>query len=296
MTPELKKRATQFLQKRYPRAVVLERTTQLVNSETSTVEKPIYLMFALDPDSAVRQPAVVVPNLGSHNEVLQLATTCTALLEDLKRSVEVGYDNVVKRTASAINSTQMVDSPKLVVYTDTLYMPNDQALQIFASVGRLAEIIHEGDMHDSVFISYGAPNAETARAINASLKSQGVKTWFFPEDALPGQKLHRVMSDGIATHDRVLLTCSKESLGRPGVLNEIERVLEREAREGGAEILIPITLDDFVFADWAPTRRDIADQVRARVIAKFPPTSGTKDFDDAVGKLVAALRKGRRAP
>jgi hypothetical protein len=190
----------------------------------------------------------------------------------------------------------MVDSPKLVLYTDAMYIPNDAALQIFSAVGSLVEIIHEGDMLDSVFISYGEPNVETARAINASLKSHGVKSWFFPEDALAGQKLHRVMSDGIATHDRVLLICSKESIGRAGVLNELERVLEREAREGGAEILIPITIDDFIFSDWAPARRDIADQVRARVIAKFPAAAGTKDFDDAVKKLVAALQKRRRAP
>jgi hypothetical protein len=32
--------------------------------------------------------------------------------------------------------------------------------------------------------------------INSTLKAGGVKTWFFPEDNLPGEKLHRVMNEG----------------------------------------------------------------------------------------------------
>jgi hypothetical protein len=85
---------------------------------------------------------------------------------------------------------------------------------------------------------------------------------------LPGQKLHRVMHEQINNHDRVLLVCSEHSLSRLGVLNEIERVLEREAREGGKEILIPITLDDHVYQDWAQDRPDLAQQIRSRVITK----------------------------
>ena len=42
----------------------------------------------------------------------------------------------------------------------------------------------------------------------------------------------------------------------------------REASEGGSEILIPVTLDDYVFR-WRPKRADLARQIRARVIADF---------------------------
>ena len=82
-----------------------------------------------------------------------------------------------------------------------------------------------------------------------------------------------MMHDGVNNHDRVLLVCSEESLTRVGVLNEIERVLEREAKEGGSEVLIPITLDDYVYGDWAPDRKDIADQIRSRVITKYTKES-----------------------
>ena len=99
-----------------------------------------------------------------------------------------------------------------------------------------------------------------------------------------------MMHDGVNKHDRVLLVCSKRALTRPGVLNEIERVLEREAKEGGADILIPITLDDFVYGDWAPERKDIADQVRARVITKIA-TDHKEQLEEQIGKVVSALRK-----
>jgi hypothetical protein len=73
-------------------------------------------------------------------------------------------------------------------------------------------------------------------------------------------------------------------------LNEIERVLEREAKEGGADILIPITLDNFVYGDWAPARADIADQVRSRVITKVEIGDENK-FEEQIGKVVSAICK-----
>jgi hypothetical protein len=125
-----------------------------------------------------------------------------------------------------------------------------------------------------------------------SLKSRGIKTWFFPDDALPGQKLHRVMHDGLNRHERVLLICSERSLQRPGVLNELERVFEREAREGGSDILIPVTLDDFVFGDWAPARPDVAAQVRSRVVTKldFEPNHENQ-LHAQLEKIVKVLSK-----
>jgi hypothetical protein len=100
------------------------------------------------------------------------------------------------------------------------------------------------------------------------------------------------MHDGVNKYDRVLLVCSKSSLVRPGVENELERVLEREAKEGGAEILIPVTLDDFVFSRWNPQRSDLASQVRSRVITKLPYTMTlTPDFISEADKLLAALKK-----
>ena len=99
-----------------------------------------------------------------------------------------------------------------------------------------------------------------------------------------------MMHDEVNKHDRVLPVCSEQSLTRPGVLDEIERVLEREAKEGGSSILIPISLDDFVYGDWAPERTDIADQVRARVITRIDVADERK-LEEQIGKILKALQK-----
>lgn len=171
-------------------------------------------------------------------------------------------------------------------------MPLTDILDAFRSQGLLVDIVQEKEMYNSLFISYGGSDESYVSKINDSLRSEGVQTWFFPVDSLPGQKLHRAMHDGVNSFDRVLLVCSKNSLQRVGVLNEIERVLEREAREGGSDILIPITLDDFVYDEWSPKKTDIASQIRTRVITKFPKSADqTKEFQDASQKLIKAIRK-----
>jgi uncharacterized protein YjbI with pentapeptide repeats len=147
-------------------------------------------------------------------------------------------------------------------------------------------------MLQSTFISYGSPDEEFARKLYEALHRNGVTTFFFAEHAVPGDKLHRMMRKGVNEHDRVILVCSRASLDRKGVLNEIEETLAREAREGGASYLIPIRLDDYIFAGWAPPSSDTAQSVRDRVVADF--TGADVDagkFDAGMRKLIAALKK-----
>ena len=77
---------------------------------------------------------------------------------------------------------------------------------------------------------------------------------------------------------------------RPGVLNELEQLLAREAREGGADLLIPLHLDDFVFAEWSPDRPDLARQVRDRVILDFQNFESEVYFMKQLERLLQALR------
>lgn len=142
----------------------------------------------------------------------------------------------------------------------------------------------------STFISYGGPDAGVARRLQSALQRNGVRTFFFEKDAIPGMKLHEVMREGVNSHDRVVLICSHASLDRPGVLKEIEQTLAREARDGGASYLIPITIDDYIFR-WAPERASLAQEIRDRVVADF---RGSEDddrvFADALSRLLVALR------
>jgi hypothetical protein len=147
-------------------------------------------------------------------------------------------------------------------------------------------------MLQSVFISYGTPDEAFARRLCQGLLREGVTSFFFPEDAPFGQRLHRVMRKGVNDYDRVVLLCSRESLDRKGVLNEIEETLAREARDGGTSCLIPIRLDNYVFDGWNPPNRDIVQAVRDRVVADFEDAiSNEEKFAVALLRLVEALRR-----
>lgn len=140
--------------------------------------------------------------------------------------------------------------------------------------------------HQSTFISYGSPDEAAARRIVDALEARGVRTWFFPRDAEPGTKLHRAMREAINVFDRMILICSKHSLIRKGVLFEIEQVLQRESREGGASILIPVAIDDFIFKDWRPENPGTRQELLDRVVARFYPNLA---FDTDIAKLIKAL-------
>jgi hypothetical protein len=146
-------------------------------------------------------------------------------------------------------------------------------------------------MLNSTFISYGKPDEPFARKLNAALRGKGVTTWFFEDDAIPGEKLHRVMHCGVNDHDRVVLICSRASLDRRGVLNELELTLAREARDGGANYLIPVRLDDYVANGWDPARRGLVQEVNDRVVADFTGHADPSVFNREVTRLVTALKK-----
>jgi hypothetical protein len=240
--------------------------------------------------SGVKQRAIAIENLGSQGEVQAIAQSMGKIFDELDGGIYVKMGNSLKPSGHEIDTNQMTYAPRVILYTNKSCVAIEHVIDIFSSANALIDVVDESEMHKTLFISYGGPDEEIVSKINKRIKAKGVKTWFFPDDALPGEKLHRMMHDGVNKHDRVLLVCSKTALIRPGVLNEIERVLEREAKEGGADILIPIALDDFVYGDWAPERKDIAGHVRARVITKI---SGDHNdlLEEQIGKVVSALQK-----
>lgn len=153
------------------------------------------------------------------------------------------------------------------------------------------------DEYDSVFLSYGGPDEVFARLLWSELSNRNVEVFFFPESSIPGKKLHRTMSEGVYDYDRVVLVCSEASLNRRGVLNEIELLLTKEAEEGGASLLIPLTIDDFLFVGWQPQHPDVRAQVTSRTISDFrgATTKGT-EFDRRFERLLMALRRDPAQP
>jgi TIR domain len=144
----------------------------------------------------------------------------------------------------------------------------------------------------SAFISHGSPDEPFADKISTALMQNGVPTFLFRRNAVPGEKLHRTMRKGIAEHDRVILICSRASLNREPVLFEIEEALTREAKMKGESLLIPIRLDRYVLDEWKTEREDIAEAVRSRVVADFEGADQDEDkFQAGLRRLLTALRK-----
>ncbi len=145
-------------------------------------------------------------------------------------------------------------------------------------------------MH-STFISYGGSDEGFASKLQESLHTNGVTTFLFKKDAVPGQALSNLMRNQVRENDRIVLVCSENSLNRSGVLNEIELTLHREAREGGHTLLIPITVDRYVFDDWKPQNQSLKEAVLERVIADFIGADiDQSKFDGGIGRLLKALR------
>ncbi|NMY84506.1 toll/interleukin-1 receptor domain-containing protein [Pseudomonas sp. WS 5411] len=246
------------------------------------------VLSLIDPTSGVKSRVLVLKNLGNVIELEHIVKSIDEIFLNCDGDLALEFSNEINRTGHAVHSETMTVASVLSIYTNKLCAPIEQVLSAFEVISQRVRVIEEAKMYMSLFVSYGGPDEEVAVKINKRIRASGVTTWFFLDDALPGQKLHRMMFDGVNQHDRVLLVCSKNSLSRSGVLNEIEKVLEREAKEGGGEILIPITLDDFVFSEWAPSRPDIAAQIRNRVITPID-TKNDELFEEQISKVLRAI-------
>jgi transcriptional regulator with XRE-family HTH domain len=148
----------------------------------------------------------------------------------------------------------------------------------------------------SAFISYGAPDEDVARRLFNELTLAGVTCFFFPECARPGARIHRAVADAIESYDRFLLLCSAPSLARPGVANEIQQILAREAADGGAELVIPIALDDSFYRGALPCDEAVVRELRGRVAADFRVAIRDESvWHKQVERIVRVLRKQNSA-
>lgn len=262
------------------------RSTRItVNIPLTTISFTVFPIVIFDFQNGIKTRGLAFEDLDTHNaEALKQIISEIFTRENNTFSVKVNNKKGLR-----ISDNQMPFAPTLYLYTNRLLMDADRIKEIFSSFQILVHLEVEENMYRSLFISYGGPDEAIVKNINNELKSHGIKTWFFPDDSLPGEKLHRMMSNGIKNHDKVLLVCSENSLTRSGVLNEIERILERESKEGGSEILIPVTLDDYIFDNWKPNREDISDQIKSRVISKID-INDTAKYNIEIAKIVTALK------
>ncbi len=151
-----------------------------------------------------------------------------------------------------------------------------------------------GHVYHSVFISYGGPDREAARRLNLALSQAGVETYFFPEDTVPGHRIETEMRDGVEAHDRTLLLCSTNSVGRPGWQFEAYHAFKLEENDKLTR-LIPIALDQGLWG-WqpGPEHENLKTQILNRAYADFTNCSDDHDaFNEALGQLLKGLIKSK---
>ncbi|MDH5561161.1 MAG: TIR domain-containing protein [Deltaproteobacteria bacterium] len=200
------------------------------------------------------------------------------------------HGSKLRTVISALFINKLIDDSKSQNLDEAVL--KEQVFQAFQNITSSTKPGIDVTMYHNTFISYGGPDEAFTSKLHDALVTSGVECWFFPVHSIPGKKLHRTMREGVNQHEKVVLVCSEASLNRPGVLNEIEETLQREAREGGKEILIPITLDQHVYTEWAPSYPDIAQAVRDKVIADFKDCHiDAGKFDASLSRLLVGLRK-----
>ena len=140
----------------------------------------------------------------------------------------------------------------------------------------------------SCFISFGSKDAEFAEWLYQGLTERGVRCWKFDESAVMGRGVWANIDRAIHVYDKLIVVCSKDSLGRAPVLREIERALQKEdqLRGQGAsdpDVLFPIRLDSYVIDEWEHERK--ADVV-TKVIGDF---RDPEQYEQELGRLIQAL-------
>lgn len=265
---DLYKNAISFLQKKYPAAVVAQEEMFLINGN----ERHNFLAaIVIDQSTGTKFRAIVPQHPIKEDFIHILSNVISNLFLEFDRKFEIQFDNVLQKTQSKISAREMPFSKIIFFYLREIEYSLTQYMIDFFMTKNISISVHSEDkMYHSLYIIYGDPDKDIASKFNEHFKKRGVKTWFFPEDSQAGVKLHRMMYEGVKNNDRVLLICSENSLNRLGVLNEIEEVFTKEAKNGGVEILIPISIDDYIFGNkWAPSNKDLKDRLLSRVTKKI---------------------------
>lgn len=155
----------------------------------------------------------------------------------------------------------------------------------------------------SVFISYSFKDSTFATELNHKLRSKGVSTFLWQQDAPGGKRLKKIMQENIHKHDRLLFIASEHSLKSEACQFELTEGRIRQDKEW-SDIFFPIHIDNYLFElnkdDIRP--RDYRDEYWKNIeeIKDFNSLDfssfrdnciNNSEFDKAVDNLIRDLRK-----
>jgi hypothetical protein len=103
-------------------------------------------------------------------------------------------------------------------------------------------LIGQPNEYFSCFISHSSKDKRFCDRLHADLQANGVRCWYFPEDAIWGESIWGEIDRSIKIYDKLVVVCSENSLQSVPVQREIERALNREAvREKIFSFLLGLT-------------------------------------------------------
>ena len=144
-------------------------------------------------------------------------------------------------------------------------------------------------------LSYANEDPAFTGRLYRALQAHKVKVWWFPESALGGRPVWANIDRAIQSYEKLIVVCSEDSLNNDHVLREIERALEKEAgllrRKKDhptidADVLIPLTLDGFVFDGW---QHHLEADVLRKTLIDFRDIGAEEGYQAALGRLMRAL-------
>jgi hypothetical protein len=137
----------------------------------------------------------------------------------------------------------------------------------------------------SCFISYTEADDDFSQRLYNDLQGEGVRCWRWRDDAKWGSTLIGEVDLAIRLYDKLIVILSEHSLQSEPVIREIERALQKEAREK-KEVLFPITLDDAIFS-W---QHPLAADVMRKVIGDFRQWKDPAAYKNSLKRLLDTLK------
>ncbi|HUU45616.1 MAG TPA: toll/interleukin-1 receptor domain-containing protein [Acidobacteriota bacterium] len=135
------------------------------------------------------------------------------------------------------------------------------------------------------FISYTEADDAFSERLYNDLQAKGVRCWRWRDDAKWGRTLIAEIDQAIRVYDKLIVICSEKSLQSEPVIREIERALQKEAREH-KDVLFPIAVDRAVF-DWDhPLQPDMT----RKFVGDFTTWKEPEKYRKAVERLIDALQ------
>ncbi len=168
-------------------------------------------------------------------------------------------------------------------------------------IGALRALYERERSFFSCFISYAPADHAFANHLRRRLLKSNVSCWQDTQDMRGGIHWRGQIYDAIEKQDKLVLVCSRASLTRAAVVEEILEAIDRERRTG-TQKLFPIRLDDYVFSEAldriARTKVATGDwkenwvvYVRSYHIPDFSRWNEARPFRREFTKLVEVLKK-----